>query len=523
MVQSGKEPIPLKKMREELLKQFQLQWVVKSGEDPETPMKEKDRGTLVRRAQRAKFLDSGALRADEFTTKEDYKKIKEKIKLTESKIQSGEENRKMFAESLGLSEKEVMSRLKKLKSLAMQMAAILVDKIPPPKPSPKPSRRTSPRTSAPTSHHGSLDGSGNDEDSDSGSDHSVVGETLKDKMDRLSRGMRRKIEFRTPEDGKRKKRGERSRSGSKSKSPGERTDTSMRGSSKTHTLCMELTRAMGFLRRVTPDHKSSNFKRHHARVMKGMEMAEKHLREDEEAEIDVAYEEHLLSCIDEAEVLLSKVDEEGDKVEQGRQKRKEENDLISKTLPRTHAIKWNGTRQDYMRFKQEALTLMRKIPNDRIALNAILDIISDQTLKRTLARYKTPKLALDSLELQFGNPELSGPALVKDLQNLTRATTAENEASLILKIREIFEQLAEIDRQQLLGVDVLFNLCHKFREQQGVALLKKLKAENDPTRTRELFRTEIDDLYTTNTIWSRTSLEKRTREPVVPPATIPRV
>ena len=152
-----------------------------------------------------------------------------------------------------------------------------------------------------------------------------------------------------------------SRSGSKSKSPGERTDTSMRGSSKTHTLCMELTRAMGFLRRVTPDHKSSNFKRHHARVMKGMEMAEKHLREDEEAEIDVAYEEHLLSCIDEAEVLLSKVDEEGDKVEQGRQKRKEENDLISKTLPRTHAIKWNGTRQDYMRFKQEALTLMRKI------------------------------------------------------------------------------------------------------------------------------------------------------------------
>ena len=517
MVQSGKEPIPLKKMREELLKQFQLRWVVKSGEDPETPMKEKDRGTLVRRAQRAKFLDSGALRADEFTTKEDYKKIKEKIKLTESKIQSGEENRKMFAESLGLSEKEVMSRLKKLKSLAMQMAAILVDKIPPPKPSPKPSRRTSPRTSAPTSHHGSLDGSGNEEDSDSGSDHSVVGETLKDKMDRLSRGMRRKIEFRTPEDGKRKKRGERSRSGSKSKSPGERTDTSMRGSSKTHTLCMELTRAMGFLRRVTPDHKSSNFKRHHARVMKGMEMAEKHLREDEEAEIDVAYEEHLLSCIDEAEVLLSKVDEEGDKVEQGRQKRKEENDLISKTLPRTHAIKWNGTRQDYMRFKQEALTLMRKIPNDRIALNAILDIISDQTLKRTLARYKTPKLALDSLELQFGNPELSGPALVKDLQNLTRATTAENEASLILKIREIFEQLAEIDRQQLLGVDVLFNLCHKFREQQGVALLKKLKAENDPTRTRELFRTEIDDLYTTNTIWSRTSLEKRTREPVVPP------
>ena len=190
---------------------------------------------------------------------------------------------------------------------------------------------------------------------------------------------------------------------------------------------------------------------------------------------------------------------------------KQKNDLISKCLPKTHAIKWDGTRQDYMRFKTEAQTLIARIPDNRLALNGILDIISDQKLRRTLARYKTPQEALESLELRFGNPELSGPQIIKDLQHLTRATTAENEAALILKIKEFFAQLTEIHQQHLLGVDVLYNLCHKFRERQGEAMIEKLKTEKDPTKLRTLFCEQMDSMYTTNTIWSRTNLEKDRR------------
>ena len=316
--------------------------------------------------------------------------------------------------------------------------------------------------------------------------------------------MRRKLDF---EDTRRP----RCRSESKSKSPGARTGTSTRGSSWTHTLYLELTRAMSLVQTVDPDPKSTSYKRLRSKVTRSMDRVEKHLQEDEESDIDPAYSEDLEKLLQEAEDLLFEVDGEGDQVEQARQDLKQENDLISKCLPRTHAIKWDGTRQDYMRFKAEAQTLIEKIPNNRLALNSILDIISDQKLRRTLARYKTPQEALESLELRFGNPELSGPQIIKDLQHLTRATTAENEATLILKVKELFAQLTEIDQQHLLGVDVLYNLCHKFRERQGEAMMEKLKPEKDPTRLRTLFCEKMDSMYTTNTIWSRTNLERDRR------------
>ena len=83
-----------------------------------------------------------------------------------------------------------------------------------------------------------------------------------------------------------------------------------------------------------------------------------------------------------AEDLLFEVDAEGDKVEQARQDLKRANELISKCLPRIQPQKWDGTINDFMRFKAGAKTLMDNIPDSRMALNAILDTIADPKLRR---------------------------------------------------------------------------------------------------------------------------------------------
>ena len=413
----------------------------------------KEDGTLRKKAQFSKYLDSGALAADELTTEEDYNTISQKIADTEARIQNPK-LRQLFAVSLGLSEDEVLTQLDNLKDLQQAIAAILVEKLQPPA--------------------------------------------------RMSRDMRRRLDFKDTDNS-------RDCHKSKSKSPGARTGTSTRGSSWTHTLYLELTRAMSLIQTVDPDPKSTPYKRLRGKVTKSIDRVEKHLNEDEESEIDPAYIEDLEKLLQEAEDLLHEVDVEGDQVEQARQDLKQQNDLISKCLPRTQLQKWDGTINDFMRFKAGAKTLMDNIPDSRMALNAVLDTISDPKLRRSLAKYQTPEEALKSLELQFGNPELSGPKIINDLKGLLRATSTETESAAILNIKELYTSLMEINQQHLLGLDVLYNLCHKLRERHGVELMQKLKTEKDPSELREMFFEHIDDMYTTNTIWSRTDLEKDRR------------
>ena len=514
---SQEESVPLKVIAKTNTEE--MEWIyIDPNVDSKTPMKStaKEEGTLRKKAQFIKYLDSGALVADEFTTKADLNQITEKIAATEERL-ADPDTQELLILSLGLSEDEVRNKLQDLKDLRSAMASALLKRTPlkglgksthhsstgsnldkkatspvskprhhqearhPPTPSPRQSLQPSPVQSPPLNRN-----------------------TFMENITRMSRDMRRRIDFKdTP--------GHRGRSGSSSKSPGARTGTSIRGSSKTHTLCMELERAMNCLSLKKVDPKATSYKRLYNDLRECQKRSDKHLNHDDSKDLDESYTEDLAELVRAAEEFLNTIDDEGDKVEQARQDLKQENDLISKCLPRTHAIKWDGTRQDYIRFKAEAQTLIEKIPSNRLALNSILDIISDQKLRRTLARYKTPQEALESLELRFGNPELSGPQIIKDLQHLTRATTAENEAALILQIKEFFAQLTEIDQQHLLGVDVLYNLCHKFRERMGEAIMEKLKSEKDPTRLRKLFCERIDSMYTTNTIWSRTNLEKDRR------------
>ena len=58
-------------------------------------------------------------------------------------------------------------------------------------------------------------------------------------------------------------------------------------------------------------------------------------------------------------------------------------------------------------------------------------------------------LGVTSLELEYGNPELSGPKIINDMKALTRATGVESESSLILKIKELHVALKEIRQEHL--------------------------------------------------------------------------
>ena len=135
------------------------------------------------------------------------------------------------------------------------------------------------------------------------------------------------------------------------------------------------------------------------------------MRYDPSGEVDPAFSELLEELYLDAENLLYDRDQEGDVIIKERKKQEQ----IMRCLPRSAPQKWDGSLQDFIRFKQEAKTLMDNIPNKRLALNAILETISDGKMRKRLVKYDGPESALKSLELEFGNPELSGPKIVADM------------------------------------------------------------------------------------------------------------
>ena len=292
-----------------------------------------------------------------------------------------------------------------------------------------------------------------------------------------------------------------------SRSPGARTTTSVRGSSKTHTMAMDLEKATSVLRAAVVDPKGTSYRRKYGDLKSAINKADQHLRYDRMAEVDPAYSESLEDLIETAEDLLDRVDEESDQISASQDETRRREAQIAKCLPRSQPQKWDGSVNDFIRFKTSAKVLMEHIPNPRLALNAIIESISDPRLKKRLARYATPQEALSSLELEYGNPELSGPKIISDMKSLSRATGVESESSLILKIKELHVALKEIKQEHLLGRNELYNLCHKFRERQGEELLDILYTEK-PDKLRDVFFQQLEKLYTKNTIWSRTNVEK---------------
>ena len=197
---------------------------------------------------------------------------------------------------------------------------------------------------------------------------------------------------------------------------------------------MELQYAMGVLRAADVDPQGTSYKRKYGDLKDARKKADIHLRYDEVKELDQAYAEGLEDLIHEADSLLDKVDAAGDLIT----KRIRDKEQLMKRLPRSSPQKWDGTMNDFPRFKQEAYTLIEHSPTSRLALNAILDLISDQKIRKRLAKFETPQKALKSLELEFGNPELSGPKIVGDMKKLSSAISTESESTLILKLKELF-------------------------------------------------------------------------------------
>ena len=107
------------------------------------------------------------------------------------------------------------------------------------------------------------------------------------------------------------------------------------------------------------DPEASSYKRVYSELKNCMQQVDKHLRYDPTTEVDPAYSDMLEELFLDAENLLHDMDAKGDVITKER-KRQEQ---IMRCLPRSAPQKWDGSLQDFIRFKQEAKTLMDNIPS----------------------------------------------------------------------------------------------------------------------------------------------------------------
>ena len=150
---------------------------------------------------------------------------------------------------------------------------------------------------------------------------------------------------------------------------------------------MDLEKATSVLRAATVDPKGTSYNRKYGDIKSAIKEAERHLKYDSSTEVDPAYSEDLEDLIVEAEDLLDRVDEESDRITADQDERRRKEAQIAKCLPRSQPQKWDGSVNDFIRFKTSARVLMEHIPNPRLALNAIIESISDPRLRKRLARY----------------------------------------------------------------------------------------------------------------------------------------
>ena len=316
-----------------------------------------------------------------------------------------------------------------------------------------------------------------------------------------------------------RRKGNSSRSRSKSREPkedGKQSPTasvgsSMRGGSKTHTMLISLERAMGLLKSVEPNFRSTTFKRYYSSTKDFMSKAESHLRDDPEETIDSAYSEDLLDQLTEAEKLLERVDERADDLEQQRQQQQQDNSDIRKALPKSKPQRWSGDINGFSQFKIAVSQYQKYYVEDRQAFNAMLDLVDDKSLRKQLSLCKTTEEALGTLELRFGKPELAGPKIKVDMMALEKAYSEEKECEVIISLKQHYQELTQITQQHLIGKNEVLTLCHKLRDRTGQDILKKIHPMTDPELIRKTFFEELDSQYTLNTIWERTLQQKDKR------------
>ena len=90
--------------------------------------------------------------------------------------------------------------------------------------------------------------------------------------------------------------------------------TSVRGSSKTHTLAMDLQKATSVLKSAKIDPRGTSYRRKYGDLRGAINKADQHLRYDPANNVDPAYAEDLEELVQVAEDLLDRVDEESDEI-----------------------------------------------------------------------------------------------------------------------------------------------------------------------------------------------------------------
>ena len=293
------------------------------------------------------------------------------------------------------------------------------------------------------------------------------------------------------------------------KSPEVSIASSMRGGSKTETLLRKLNRSINILSSKPADKRSSTYKRYFEELRDCNKKVLKHLEEDPLDEIDTAWQEELENAINVADDLLEKKDNAADELELIRDKEKTARAEIQKCLPRTKPLTWSGDINGFPKFKEACQMMITEYPRKELALNAMLELVENKELKSRLKIYRDPTEALASLELTYGKPELSGPKIREDMKRLPIAGNMKEESEIIQKIITHYAELKSISQQGLLGKDVLLNLCHKLRMNQGMEILAAVQSLENPDDVRNLFFKKLDELYSLNTLWYRTEMENR--------------
>jgi hypothetical protein len=183
------------------------------------------------------------------------------------------------------------------------------------------------------------------------------------------------------------------------------------------------------------------------------------------------------------------------------EKQKEAALAIARQLPRSRPQLWDSSTRDYPRFKKEVEWLADQYPSDSQGKDAMLSLISDQGMRDRLSIFSSVKAALDSLDLEFGNPRLAGPDIIREMESLVDRKLTENE--VIKEIQLLFARLQLVRGEELVTQDVIFHVIHALGATTGKTFLDALSSITEPVAIRTKFFALLEARYITNTQWLR--------------------
>ena len=277
--------------------------------------------------------------------------------------------------------------------------------------------------------------------------------------------------------------------------------SSLRGMCKTDSLIRKVNRAMDIFQTHSPDHQSTTYTRLAESLHTAVKEGESHLLGHSE-DVDENFENDLDVALLEARDALTTGDELADALDRTRDEEIRQKRAISHSLPKARPGKWNCEIDTFPRFKQTVAQIIIDYPTPHASRNAFLELVESKTLRDELAAFPTAQAAIDSLELRFGNPCLSGPHLITQLKQIPEARNDREEMNNLARIRELRAQLREIQCEGLVTHSVVFNILHSLTPVTGKDMMGKLSLDKNLSseETRIQLWRLLDQQYVTNTM-----------------------